>query len=709
VTIFLGPRYEYALLSGVISPFILALWFACSFDAEKALARRLVPLFTLVVGLLALAALGGLVEGNCEPGYGYGLLLLGPCLGLVSLVVSLNAVLRLLSKKRALPLGKRVAVGLSVPLGVLGYGLWRLYRDPAVFAYSEFSGYFAGPLYDLVDYRLPTLLTYRIGSLLLVFGLLSVETRSAVLRRKIVASLGILAYFCYRGLLGPWLGHELSEASLARALPANLSAGPCAVRYDPMQTAKRSAELVLRQCTLDVLDVANYFEVAPPARVTVSLFASVEEKGRLTGAGRTYVAKPWRREVHLHEAGFPHPTLRHELAHVVSAQFGVGPFLVAGPLGGWIPDPGRIEGVAVAAAPPWESDGTLDEWASAAARLGKLPALNRLFQLGFYGSSAVSAYGAAGAFVSFVRQTYGSRAIRAWYAGESLSGATGHTLLELEAQFLAHLRAVDVPPLVQNAAEQRFSALAVGERRCPHAVDRALGEGAKLCSLDARLAQAHVDRAVLLDPGEADAYLWLSGCYLEAGDVQAGRALLDGYRDGPAWSERERALREADLAFVSGDIQRAEETYRGLAARQSNSGEQRALALRVYALSSEATPLEREAVRLGALSGVKTEARWGALLGYLGLGAGKFVVPYLLGRKLLEERAFQAAAQLLEAAALSPAPHSSLSVEAKRQWFISACAVSDVGAAGRAFDALTQESLTSNQRAEAEHIRGMCK
>ena len=76
----------------------------------------------------------------------------------------------------------------------------------------------------------------------------------------------------------------------------------------------------------------------------VFLFASDAEKGAYMGASHTYIAKPWRGEVYVQAAGFPHPTLGHELAHVVSGSFGVGPFHVAGPLGGIIPDPGRIEG-----------------------------------------------------------------------------------------------------------------------------------------------------------------------------------------------------------------------------------------------------------------------------------------------------------------------------------------------------------------------------
>ena len=36
------------------------------------------------------------------------------------------------------------------------------------------------------------------------------------------------------------------------------------------------------------------------------------------GAADTYIAKPWRREVYVQAAGYPHPVLGHELMHVLA-------------------------------------------------------------------------------------------------------------------------------------------------------------------------------------------------------------------------------------------------------------------------------------------------------------------------------------------------------------------------------------------------------
>src|SRR5690606_19571073 len=123
----------------------------------------------------------------------------------------------------------------------------------------------------------------------------------------------------------------------------------------------REAELVGRDCDAHVRALERWFDAAYPHRIVAFVFESEAQKGRLMGAASTYIAKPWRREIYIQMGRYPHPVLGHELAHVVAGEFGEGPFAVAGALGGLLPDPGRIEGVATAAAPRENDSLTLAE------------------------------------------------------------------------------------------------------------------------------------------------------------------------------------------------------------------------------------------------------------------------------------------------------------------------------------------------------------
>src|SRR5262249_61594324 len=121
---------------------------------------------------------------------------------------------------------------------------------------------------------------------------------------------------------------------------------------------------------------------------------------------------------------YPHPVLGHELAHVIAGSFGHGPFRIAGDLGGYLPNPGLIEGVAVAASPD-DEDLTDAQWARAMMQIGILPSMQRVFSLGFLGESSAKSYTLAGAFIGWMSEKWGMEAVRRWYGGGGGAGRTG--------------------------------------------------------------------------------------------------------------------------------------------------------------------------------------------------------------------------------------------------------------------------------------------
>src|SRR5690606_32256655 len=245
--------------------------------------------------------------------------------------------------------------------------------------------------------------------------------------------------------------------SLQRELGGVARSGMCVVRASRWVSPK-VAQRTAWECEGHVRALRQHFELPGSGpTITVYLFASAEEKGRLMGARTTYLAKPWRREVFVQSEAFPHPVLGHELAHAVTADFGAGPFRVAGPLGGLIPDPGRIEGFAVAAAPTEEGDATEAQWARALLELGQLPPSRSLFSLGFLGSAAVKSYTSAGAFVAFLHRKLGASLMKRWYRGDDLEALSGRSWAELDREYRAALADEALSERVRALAEELFS------------------------------------------------------------------------------------------------------------------------------------------------------------------------------------------------------------------------------------------------------------
>ena len=130
------------------------------------------------------------------------------------------------------------------------------------------------------------------------------------------------------------------------------------------------------------------------------------------GASHTQVAKPWRREIYLQYESFPHPVIKHELAHALAGAFGDPIFAVARRDVRF--NIGLIEGLAVAVGDR-EGRLTLDQQVKAMRALGMEPPLSRVLGLGFFGEPPARSYTVAGSFVRFLLDEKGPAPLRELY------------------------------------------------------------------------------------------------------------------------------------------------------------------------------------------------------------------------------------------------------------------------------------------------------
>jgi formylglycine-generating enzyme required for sulfatase activity len=582
-----GPGYDAALVSGLVLPGTAAVVAALESaalrpSASLAVARGAVLGVVLTLGGFVVMLGHGVRVGFCDPSEGLWLYVLGPGFGtalggvwgsLVGLVAAPVGAVRPRRARRTLA----IAFGLTGPLCCVGVSVYRFVSSPMVFAFDPFVGVFSGPLYDTVVSVLDRLVSYRAGTIAtLTAATLGAATwdlarerglRGALLERPGTALLAFTTAVLsvVHSASGPRLGHWSTVASIEQALGGRRSGERCEVIH-PKSLTLRDATLFARDCDARVKQVEAFFGARGPERIRVFLFANEAEKGWLMGASHTYIAKPWRHEVYVQGADFPHPVLSHELAHVIAASFGQGPFKIAGSLGGLLPDPGRIEGFAVAAAPDETDELTSLEWAASMAKLGILPPLRAVFQLDFLSLTASKAYTVAGAFVSFVRERYGAEAIRRWYAGASLPEAfRGQDLAALEREFHAALAKLPIPERALATAKTRFERPAFFARRCPRIVDRALGDaGGRLGAGDTQGAEEAYRTALRLDPRNIDARFGLAACARRAGELESARRLYGELSRASDLTKLQIAgalETSGDLELGAGNGARARELY----------------------------------------------------------------------------------------------------------------------------------------------------
>jgi tetratricopeptide (TPR) repeat protein len=698
--LFGGLGYEICVASGVVLPSAAAIATAIELSGSKDVA----PLTCVARGigtglLLALVAfvtavLQGLRAGTCDFWGGALLFVLtagfGAPLGGVWGAVAGEVCRR--RKRRRLAC---VLLALAGPVAGIAVSVARFVGSPMVFAYDPFFGYFSGALYDtVVDVR-TELWTYRAGTLATLAGAALVASSllrttdgklafrplrgnpPAIVRLALgVAALATSLLLCAEG---PALGHWQTATSIATALGGRAAGPRCDVVFPDSLLPEQSA-LLVRDCEEELAADEQRLGTHLEGRLTAFVFHDAEEKRRLMGAANTSIAKPWRREVYVQMSGFPHPILGHEVAHVVAGSFGHGPFHIAGGLGGLLPNPGLIEGTAVATSPD-DDELTDEQWARAMLDLGILPSIRELFSLGFLGENAAKSYTIAGAFVTWVLDRWGAPVLRAWYAGGSIEELTGESWASLEEQFRTALGALSMPPEATTYARAKFERPSVWARHCPHVVD-ALDRRADQCREEHRYDKAVslYDAALARDPHDWHARLDRARVDMRYTDEARGRAALGalvGDDETPrTWRDRaEEALADDDLA--RGRDARAAEAYRTLAARTLD--EDAARTLEVKELSVGNPPASRAIVDMLIGEPGRPVDTWLAALA-LGQWAEETHEPlagYLVGKNLALHEQYARAATWLDRALDAGVPSPRIGRELLRQRAICACALGD--------------------------------
>ena len=465
-------------------------------------------------------------------------------------------------KRRAL-----VLAYFALIVGALLYAAWPILFGPQVFAFSSLYGYVPGPLYDETLKVTSALGWFRLQTALGTVLLLTLtsalfESRLAVLTWRppslnaalllSLTSIGWAALDSYRTTLG----FGATDASVQEALGGQEETEHFTLYY-PRGKKRLELERMTRDMEFRYQQLAEFLGTTAPGKVSVYWYRNGDEKNRLVGASRTQFAKPWRREVHINDAPFPHEVLKHELVHALAAPFGAKPFGVTATLGGLFPHAGVIEGLAVAVDNPVD-DLTLHQWAKGLKQLELLPDAAALMKpAGFYAAPPSRAYTAAGSFIRWLQDQHGSEKLRALYRQGDFQGVYGQSLDALGQEWSAFLDTVPLDEESKQLAYARFRRASIFARACAREVANLSQTAAQLVDSDPAQALEKYRRCAELQPdepsfrmGEASALQRLE----QPGEAdQVLTRLAAAMKPFPA-SAADALMARADLAVKSGKL-----------------------------------------------------------------------------------------------------------------------------------------------------------
>ena len=348
---------------------------------------------------------------------------------------------------------------------------------PPVFAYHATFGYFPGPIYDFVIPITNTLLIARAETLLwallflgLTINLCEVSRDTGLMPqlrwRKLFDPLagrvglyllviGLLSFQFYAGALGI----RPTRDDIARQLGSLRETAHFEIFYAPELEAE--IERIVEDCEFQYSQLSEYLDpdgTMQSRKVRAYIYASPEQKKRLIGARGTSVEDPFGHGFHIHAQGFPHPVLKHELAHVFTVPW--SPVKVSLKIG-------LHEGIAVAA--DWdEGKLTGHQWTKAMRQMEIAPPLSSVMGLGFWGHAGSQSYLLAGSFVRFLVDTYGIDKFKRAFPTGNFVKHYAKDLLALEAEWIKFLETVPLRDDDVAYATYRLKRQSVFEQVCAH-------------------------------------------------------------------------------------------------------------------------------------------------------------------------------------------------------------------------------------------------
>lgn len=348
---------------------------------------------------------------------------------------------------------------------------------PPVFAYHATFGYFPGPIYDFVIPITNTLLIARAETLLWALLFLGLTVSLCEVGRET----GFMPRLRWRKLFGPlsrrvWLyllfigllsfqfyagalGIRPTRDDIARELGGLRETAHFEIFY--ARELEAEIERIAEDCEFRYAQLSNYLDpegTMQSRKVRAYVYASPEQKKRLIGARGTSVEDPFGHGFHIHAQGFPHPVLKHELAHVFTVPW--SPLKVSLKIG-------LHEGIAVAA--DWD-EGRLTghQWAKAMREMEVAPPLSGIMGIGFWGHAGSQSYLLAGSFVRFLVDTYGIERFKGTFPTGNFVDHYAKDLSALEVEWIEFLRTVPLRDDDVAYATYRLKRRSVFQQVCAH-------------------------------------------------------------------------------------------------------------------------------------------------------------------------------------------------------------------------------------------------
>lgn len=439
---------------------------------------------------------------------------------------------------------------------ILMIPFFEFYFNPQVYFFNPVFGFLPGTIYDEGIKVTSKLLLYRILNLIF-FGsvILIILKRSSGKFFKIFLAIYLLlipSLFLY---FSPMLGFSTTNISLQKVLTVNFKTAHFDI-YFASGIPNTLAKKITVEHEYDYKILTKFFKLYPQGKITSYIFDSDEQKGKYFGSSNADVAKPWLKQIYVSADSYDQ-TLRHELAHVFTAGFGIGIFKVADKL-----NPAMIEGAAVAASPFYD-DNTIDYMAKLAYQNGYKINIEHLFSgFNFFGKVSSISYIYAGSFSKFLINRYGIGKFESLYSNINFDKVYNEPVREITKAYYNFLDSLSIDKNI-NEANYYFGRQSIFQKVCPRYVGERLKTAWNYYIANNYKKAGEVFMEILNKTNNYSALVGLSSTLLKMKDTTKAaeiiQANINKFNDTAYYYNLE--LRLADLNVLNSDFGLADSLY----------------------------------------------------------------------------------------------------------------------------------------------------
>jgi len=349
-----------------------------------------------------------------------------------------------------------------------------IYYNPQIYIYNPVLGFFPGTIYDEDISISAGLLFYKaiitIFSILFIFISVKVYNVEKIKKKTVFAVIVLLtAGFL---LLKPKLGFSSTLSSIKSELKGELI-----TRHFDIIYSSKIHEKVIKNIGLHheyyYKDLSSALKDSITGRITSFVFNDKYEKRKLFGAGNADVAKPWLKQIYATREHFD-STLKHELAHVFSSNYGWSIFKVAKYF-----NPAMIEGFAMALQNNFGNSG-IDYVTAGAVKNGMKINISKLFSgFNFFDQNTSISYVYAGSFIKYLMNNYSTEQVKKVYSDLDFKLHFNKNLIQLSKEFYVYLKSLRVVQS-KNKGQLYFKRKPIQSRVCVRYTANKLNDAWKL-------------------------------------------------------------------------------------------------------------------------------------------------------------------------------------------------------------------------------------